>query len=229
MLRPISIYQGHARGGRSENPGRSEHRTASAHSSADGSAHRPRYTHARRIRCRPHSRRAQSRRAPATEQVCGGRERLAAGQQERRALLLYCNGPFCQASRRRGRATRDRGLHQCAPLSTRHSGLARARRSEQRSRSAASRACSVSIAPPFIHRCAARPATLPKAAFPGAQRAPPPRTSASGKLGKVPLPEDDFNRRVILLGATPRKRGRLRRGLPRQAAMAQCFLLCRIV
>ena len=57
-------------------------------------------------------------------------ERLVSGDKNK-ALVLYCNGPFCQASRQLSEQLVARRVHQCAAISTRYPDLARTRRADR--------------------------------------------------------------------------------------------------
>jgi rhodanese-related sulfurtransferase len=132
--------------------------------------------------------------APATEQVAAV-ERLAGGNKST-ALVLYCNGPFCQASRRLAAQLATAGFTNVrryqlgipvwralgGPTAIEIGGI--------------TRVFGIDRTAVFIDARAA--GDFAKGSVPGAQSAPA-EDVASGKL-KVPLPEDDFNRRVILFG-----------------------------
>jgi rhodanese-related sulfurtransferase len=132
--------------------------------------------------------------APAVEQVATV-ERLVGGNKSA-ALVLYCNGPFCQASRRLADQLAAAGFTNVrryqlgipiwralgGPTAIGIGGI--------------TRVFGVDRTAVFID---VRPAgDFAKGSVPGAQNAPT-EDVVSGKL-KVPLPEDDFNRRIVLFG-----------------------------
>jgi rhodanese-related sulfurtransferase len=132
--------------------------------------------------------------APATEQIAAV-ERLVGGNKSA-MLVLYCNGPFCQASRRLAEQLVAAGFtgvrrYQLGipvwralggPTVIEIGGI--------------TRVFGVDRTAVFIDARSA--GDFAKGSVAGAQNAPA-EDVASGKL-KVPLPEDDFNRRVILFG-----------------------------
>lgn len=132
--------------------------------------------------------------APPAQQVAAV-ERLV-GANKSAALVLYCNGPFCQASRRLAEQLAAEGFTNVrryqlgipvwralgGPTAIETAGIARI--------------FGIDRTAVFID---ARPASdFAKGSVPGARNAPL-EDVASGKL-KAPLPEDDFNRRIILFG-----------------------------
>lgn len=125
----------------------------------------------------------------AVEQIVGG--------DKTKALVLYCNGPFCQASRRVGEQLIAAGFTNVRryqlgipiwralgkPIAIDLAGLLRI---YERDRTAV-----------FLDaRSADEFAT---GSLPGAHNVPAEQL-ASGGLKKAPLPEDDFNTRVVLFG-----------------------------
>lgn len=132
--------------------------------------------------------------APAAEQVATV-GRLVSGDKNV-ALVLYCNGPFCQASRRLAEQLAAAGFINVrryqlgipvwralgGPTAIEIGGI--------------TRIFGVDRTAVFID---ARPASdFAKGSVAGAHNAPT-EDVVSGKV-KVPLPEDDFNRRIILFG-----------------------------
>jgi rhodanese-related sulfurtransferase len=119
------------------------------------------------------------------------------GGDKRRALVLYCNGPFCQASRRLGEQLADAGFTNVkryqlgipvwralgGPVAVELPGITRIFKADQTA--------------VYID---ARPSEdFAKGSLAGAISAPADDV-VSGKLKKMALPEDDFNRRIILIG-----------------------------
>lgn len=133
--------------------------------------------------------------APAAEHVAAV-GRLVGGDKAK-ALVLYCNGPYCQASRRLGDQLVEAGFTSVrryqlgmpvwralgGPTAVELGGVRRIATGDQ-----------LAV---FID---ARPAgafaerSLPRA------RSAPVDDVLSGKLKKIELPEDDFNRRIVLFG-----------------------------
>jgi rhodanese-related sulfurtransferase len=123
-------------------------------------------------------------------------DRLLAGDKSK-ALVLYCNGPFCQASRRFGEQLVAAGFSNVqryqlgipiwralgGPTAIELGGI---KRVFQIDRTAV-----------FIDARLAD--DFAKGSLPGA-RSIPVDELASGKLKKIDLPEDDFNRHIILFG-----------------------------
>ncbi len=125
----------------------------------------------------------------AVEQLVGG--------DKTRALVLYCNGPFCQASRRVSEQLTDAGFTNVrryqlgipvwralgGPVAINVEGLLRIL---ERDRTAV-----------FLDARSAE--EFAKGSLPGAHSVPADQL-ASGGLKKAPLPGDDFNTRVVLFG-----------------------------
>ena len=141
--------------------------------------------------------------APAAEHVAAV-ERLVGGNKSA-ALVLYCNGPFCQASRRLAEQLAAAGFTNVrryqlgipvwralgGPTAIEIGGIMRV--------------FGVDRTAVLID---ARPASdFAKGSLPGAQNAAVEGVAA-GKL-RVPLPEDDFNRRIILFGRDAAEAGQL--------------------
>jgi rhodanese-related sulfurtransferase len=132
--------------------------------------------------------------APQAEQIAAV-ERLVTGDKTK-ALVLYCNGPFCQASRRLAEQLASAGFTAVrryqlgipvwralgGPTEIELGGIARIKSD----RTAV-----------FIDGRAAEEFT--RGSLAGAQNLPA-EDFAAGKIKKLPLPEDDFNRRIILFG-----------------------------
>jgi rhodanese-related sulfurtransferase len=132
--------------------------------------------------------------APATGQVAAV-DRIVGGNKDA-ALVLYCNGPFCQASRRLAGQLAAEGFRNVrryqlgipvwralgGPTAIGTGGI--------------TRVFGIDRTAVFID---ARPASeFASGSVSGAQNAPL-EDVISGKV-KVALPEDDFNRRIILFG-----------------------------
>jgi rhodanese-related sulfurtransferase len=138
---------------------------------------------------------AQTLDAPPAAQVAKV-ERLVNGNKSA-ALVLYCNGPFCQASRRLAGQLAAAGFTNVrryqlgipvwralgGPIAIEADGIARI--------------FGVDRTAVFID--ARSPEEFAKGSLPGAQNASVDALAA-GTLKKVPLPDDDFNRRVVLFG-----------------------------
>jgi rhodanese-related sulfurtransferase len=132
---------------------------------------------------------------PSSERVAAV-DRLLAGDKSK-ALVLYCNGPFCQASRRFGEELVTAGFTNVqryqlgipiwralgGPTAIELGGI---RRVFNLDRTAV-----------FIDARSAD--EFAEGSLPGARSAPVGDV-VSGKLKKIDLPEDDFNRHVILFG-----------------------------
>jgi rhodanese-related sulfurtransferase len=133
--------------------------------------------------------------ASATGQVAAV-ERIVGGGNKDAALVLYCNGPFCQASRRLAEQLAAEGFRNVrryqlgipvwralgGPTAIGTGGI--------------TRVFGIDRTAVFID---ARPASeFASGSVSGAQNAPL-EDVISGKV-KVALPEDDFNRRIILFG-----------------------------
>lgn len=115
-----------------------------------------------------------------------------------KAMVLYCNGPFCQASRRLGEQLADAGFTNVkryqlgipvwralgGPVAVELAGITRIFKADQTA--------------VYIDARAAE--DFAKGSLPGAVSAPADDV-VSGKLKKITLPEDDFNRRIVLFGA----------------------------
>ena len=131
------------------------------------------------------------------------RSTTLAGGDKGKALVLYCNGPYCQASRRLGEQLAEAGFRSVTryqlgipvwralggPVAVELSGITRIFMADQTA--------------VYIDARAAE--DFAKGNLPGAISAPADDV-VSGKLKKMALPEDDFNRRIILFGQTPRRR-----------------------
>ena len=121
--------------------------------------------------------------------------RLVGGDKSK-SLVLYCNGPFCQASRRLGDQLVANGFTNVrryqlgipvwralgGPVVVEIGGIARVLKVDRTA--------------VFLDGRSA--AEFARGSVEGAHSAPVDEL-ASGTLKKLPLPEDDFNRRVILL------------------------------
>jgi rhodanese-related sulfurtransferase len=133
--------------------------------------------------------------APASAQI----EEIAQllGGDKGKALVLYCNGPFCQASRRMAEQLVAAGFTNVrryqlgipvwralgGPTEIETDGITRIFKVDQSA--------------VFID--GRSPDAFSKGSLPGAQSMPADELAA-GRLKKLPLPEDDFNRRIILFG-----------------------------
>ena len=134
--------------------------------------------------------------APPAAQVAAV-ERLVNGEKSR-ALVLYCNGPYCQASRRLAEQLVAAGYSNVrryqlgipvwralgGPTAIELGGVLRIVKADQ-------------TAVFFDTRSAKE---FAKGSFPGALNVPADEVTA-GTLTKLPLPEDDFNRRIVLIGS----------------------------
>jgi rhodanese-related sulfurtransferase len=123
-------------------------------------------------------------------------ERLMNGDKSR-ALVLYCNGPFCQASRRLAEQLVASGFTNVrryqlgipiwralgGPTEIELSGIARIVAADQTA----------------VFLDVRSSADFAKGSLAGAHNVPVEDVVA-GKLKKIALPEDDFNRRVVLFG-----------------------------
>jgi rhodanese-related sulfurtransferase len=140
---------------------------------------------------------------PSAEAVAAVTQ-LVAGDKSK-PLVLYCNGPFCQASRRLADQLAESGFTDVrryqlgmpvwralgGPVALELDGIARL--------------INVDRTAVFLDGRAA--ADFARGSVAGAHNVPADEL-ASGALKKLPLPEDDFNRRVILFardGAQARK------------------------
>lgn len=124
-------------------------------------------------------------------------EALVNGDKSR-ALVLYCNGSYCQASRRLGEELADAGFTNVkryqlgipvwralgGPVAVELAGITRIFKADQTA--------------VYIDARAAE--DFSRGSLNGAISAPADDV-VSGKLKKMNLPEDDFNRRIILFGA----------------------------
>lgn len=133
--------------------------------------------------------------APPSSQVAAA-ERLVGGDKSK-ALVLYCNGPFCQASRRLAEQLTAAGFTNVrryqlgipiwralgGPTEIEIDGIRRIFKLDR-------------TAVFFDARSADQ---FAKGGLPGTHNVPADQL-ASGGLKKAPLPEDDFNRRIILFG-----------------------------
>jgi rhodanese-related sulfurtransferase len=132
---------------------------------------------------------APSEAVAAIEQLVGG--------DKNKALVLYCNGPFCQASRRLSEQLVAAGFTSVrryqlglpiwralgGPTAIDLEGLLRVYRRDQ-------------TAVFFDARSAEE---FARGTLPGAHNVPADQL-ASGALKRAPLPEDDFNTRIVLFG-----------------------------
>jgi rhodanese-related sulfurtransferase len=133
--------------------------------------------------------------APPAEYVAAV-ERLVGGDKNK-ALVLYCNGPFCQASRQLSEQLVAAGFTNVrryqlgipiwralgGPTEIELEGILRIYKVDQ-------------TAVFFDARSAEE---FAKGSLPGAHNVPADKL-ASGALQKVPLPQDDFNTRIVLFG-----------------------------
>jgi rhodanese-related sulfurtransferase len=123
-------------------------------------------------------------------------ERLAGGDKKK-PLVLYCNGPFCQASKQLGEQLVAAGFTNVrryqlgmpiwralgGPTEIELEGIVRIYKVDQ-------------TAVFFDARSAGE---FAKGSLPGAHNVPADEL-ASGALQKAPLPQDDFNTRIVLFG-----------------------------
>jgi rhodanese-related sulfurtransferase len=123
-------------------------------------------------------------------------ERLVNGDKSK-ALVLYCNGPFCQASRRLSEELVAAGFTNVrryqlgipiwralgGPTAIDLQGLLRVYRRDQTA----------------VFLDARSGQEFARGSLPGAHNVPADQL-ASGALKKAPLPEDDFNTRIVLFG-----------------------------
>jgi rhodanese-related sulfurtransferase len=123
-------------------------------------------------------------------------ERLVGGDKSA-ALVLYCNGPFCQASRRLGEQLTVAGFTNVrryqlgipiwralgGPTEIELEGVLRV----------------FNVDRTAVFFDARSPEDFAAGSLPGAHNVPADQI-ASGALDKAPLPLDDFNRRIILFG-----------------------------
>jgi rhodanese-related sulfurtransferase len=120
------------------------------------------------------------------------------GGDKAKAIVLYCNGPYCQASRRLGEQLAEAGFNNVTryqlgipvwralggPVAVEVAGITRIFKADQTA----------------VYIDARASGDFAKGSLPGAISAPADDV-VSGKLKKMALPEDDFNRRIILFGA----------------------------
>jgi rhodanese-related sulfurtransferase len=132
---------------------------------------------------------------PAPAQIAAVEQALDGDKTK--ALVLYCNGPFCQASRRLADQLVGAGFTNVrryqlgipvwralgGPIAMGLDGIARIINADRTA--------------VFID--GRSPEDFAKGSLPNAHSAPLADV-VSGKLKKLPLPEDDFNRRIVLLG-----------------------------
>ncbi|GKS59463.1 sulfurtransferase [Nitrospira sp.] len=130
------------------------------------------------------------------DQVAAALERLLK-EDKGRALVLYCNGPYCQASRRLGEHLVAAGFTRVqryqlgmpvwralgGPTEIELEGIVRI---YQYDRTA-------------VFFDARSPEEFARGSLPGAHNVPADRLSA-GALDQAPLPKDDFNTRIVLFG-----------------------------
>jgi len=123
-------------------------------------------------------------------------ERMVSGDRSK-ALVLYCNGPFCQASRRAAEQLVAAGFTNVrryqlgipvwralgGPTEIELGGVVRI----------------LNVDRTAVFFDARAPAEFEKGSLPGARNVPADRL-ASGVLDKAPLPSDDFNTRIVLFG-----------------------------
>jgi rhodanese-related sulfurtransferase len=133
--------------------------------------------------------------APPSEYVAAV-ERLVGGDKSK-ALVLYCNGPFCQASRKLGEHLVAAGFTNVrryqlgmpiwralgGPTEIELEGIVRI----------------FNIDRTAVFFDARSPGEFAKGSLPGAYNVPAGQL-ASGVLDKAPLPTDDFNTRIVIFG-----------------------------
>jgi rhodanese-related sulfurtransferase len=138
---------------------------------------------------------ARNLNVPASAQVAEIAQLLSGDKSK--ALVLYCNGPYCQASRRLAEQLVAAGFTNVrryqlgipvwralgGPTEIELGGITRVFKIDQ---------SAVFIDGRSLHE-------FNKGSLPGAQNMPADELAA-GRLKKLPLPEDDFNRRIILFG-----------------------------
>jgi len=119
------------------------------------------------------------------------------GDNKAAALVLYCNGPYCQASRRLGEQLVAAGFTNVrryqlgipiwralgGPTAIELSGITRI----------------FNVDKTAVYLDVRSSDDFAKGTLAGAHSVPA-EDIISGKLKKIPLPEDDFNRRVVLFG-----------------------------
>jgi rhodanese-related sulfurtransferase len=137
-----------------------------------------------------------ARNLDASSEYVGAVEGLVNGDKSK-ALVLYCNGPYCQASRRLADQLVAAGFTNVrryqlgipiwralgGPTAIELGGIVRIFRVDQTA----------------VFLDARSTAEFAKGSLSGAHSVPADEL-ASGRLTKVPLPEDDFNRRIVLFG-----------------------------
>jgi rhodanese-related sulfurtransferase len=130
------------------------------------------------------------------DQQIAAAERLVNGNKAA-ALVLYCNGPYCQASRRLAERLTGAGFTNVrryqlgipvwralgGPTAIEPGGVARVYGKDRTA----------------VYLDARSPEEFAKGSLPEAHNTPADDV-VSGKAAKMPLPEDDFNRRIILFG-----------------------------
>lgn len=123
----------------------------------------------------------------------------AVGGDKARAMVLYCNGPYCQASRRFAEQLSKAGFANVrryqlgmpvwralgGPTQVEAAGVARIFGKDR-----------TAVFIDVRSEDEARNGTLE-----GALNAPL-EDVVSGKIAKIPLPEDDFNRRIVIFGSS---------------------------
>lgn len=132
---------------------------------------------------------------PVSEQVAAV-VRLMSGDKAK-ALVLYCNGPYCQASRRLADDLVAAGFTDVrryqlgipiwralgGPTEIELGGIVRI----------------FGVDKTAVYLDARSSGEFANGSLPGAQSAPV-EDAVTGKLKKIALPEDDFNRRIVLFG-----------------------------
>lgn len=132
---------------------------------------------------------------PAADQIAAVSKLV--GGDKAKALILYCNGPFCQASRRLADQLASHGFTNVrryqlgipvwralgGPVAIKLTGI--------------KRILGVDRTAVFID---ARPAADFATGRIAGSRSAPVDDVISGALKKIDLPEDDFNRRIVLFG-----------------------------
>lgn len=133
--------------------------------------------------------------APSSERTSAV-ERLVNGDKSA-ALVLYCNGPFCRASRQLADQLAAAGFANVrryqlgipiwralgGPTAIELGGILRI----------------YGVDRTAVFFDGRTPGDFAKGSLPGAHNVPADEL-AEGRLKKVPLPEDDFNRRIVLFG-----------------------------
>jgi rhodanese-related sulfurtransferase len=126
-------------------------------------------------------------------------ERLVRGDKDK-ALVLYCNGPFCRASRQLGDQLAEAGFTNVrryqlgipiwralgGPTEIELEGIVRI----------------LNVDRTAVFFDARPPREFAMGSLPGARNVPADRL-ASGVLDNAPLPKDDFNTRIVLFGRDP--------------------------